>query len=290
MICVREAVVVAREDSGGEKRLVAYVVVREEMEAGELAAMLRTHLVGLLPEYMVPAAFVQLEALPLTPNGKLDRKALPEPQGDAYAQAGYEEPQGKIEEQLAGMWQELLGVERVGRQDHFFKLGGHSLLAMRLIARVQQVLGVELAVTTLFARPRLEQLAEAVRVAGVEGKQETLEPIVPISRVGAMPLSFAQQRLWFLGQMEGVSATYHIPAALRLRGELDREALKRSLDGIWERHEGLRSVFVAVEGEPRVELLPVEIGLPLLEHDLRGTRDAEAQLKELMRMEAQAPL
>ena len=134
----------------------------------------------------------------------------------------------------------------------------------------------------------LEQLAEAVREAGGEGKQ-ALPPMRMISRLEPMPLSFAQQRLWFLGQMEGVSATYHIPAALRLRGELDKEALKRSLDGIWERHEGLRSVFVAVEGEPRVELLPVEMGLPLLEHDVRGIGDAEAQLKELMRMEAQAP-
>ena len=240
---VREAVVVAREDEKGEKRLVAYVVAREEMEAGELAAILRAHLVGILPEYMVPRAIVRLEALPLTPNGKLDRKALPEPEGEAYGQHGYEQPQGEIEEALAAMWQELLGVERVGRQDHFFELGGHSLLAMRLIARVRQVLGVELAVSTLFARPMLEQLAEAVREAGGEGKQ-ALEPMRMISRLEPMPLSFAQQRLWFLAQMEGVSATYHIPAALRLRGELDVEALKRSLDGIWARHEGLRSVFV----------------------------------------------
>src|SRR5207247_453944 len=130
----------AREDEKGEKRLVGYVVVNGVVEAGEL----RTYLAERLPEYMVPAAFVQLEALPLTPNGKLDRKALPEPEGEAYGQHGYEEPQGKIEEQLAGMWEELLGVERVGRQDHFFEMGGHSLLAMRLIARVRQVLGVEL--------------------------------------------------------------------------------------------------------------------------------------------------
>ena len=230
----------------------------------------------------------EMEKLPLTPNGKLDRKALPGPEGEAYGQQGYEEPQGEIEEQLAGMWQELLGVERVGRQDHFFEMGGHSLLAMRLVARVRQVLGVELPVTRLFARPQLAQLAEAVREAGAEGKQEALEAIVPISRLEPMPLSYAQQRLWFLGQMEGVSVTYHIPAALRLRGELDREALKRSLDAIWARHEGLRSVFVAVEGEPRVELLPVEMGMPLLEHDLRGIVDAEERLQKLMVEEANA--
>ena len=285
---VREGVVVAREDGGGEKRLVAYVVAREERDGGELAGVLRTHLGGVLPEYMVPAAFVAMKKLPLTPNGKLDRKALPAPEGEAYGQQGYEEPQGEIEKQLAGMWQELLGIERVGRQDHFFELGGHSLLAMRLVAHVRQVLGVELPVTTLFARPQLGQLAEAVREAGASGKQEALEAIMPISRMEPMPLSYAQQRLWFLAQMEGVSATYHIPAALRLRGKLDGQALKRSLDAIWARHEGMRSVFVAVEGGPRVELLPVETGLPLIEHDLRGVVDAEEGLQKLMMEEANA--
>src|SRR5205823_10421525 len=120
----------------------------------------------------------------------------------------------------------------------------------------------------LFARPMLEQLAEAVREAGGEGKQEAMPPMRSVSRLGPIPLSFAQQRLWFLAQMEGVSVSYHIPVALRLRGELDRGALQRSLDEIWGRHEGLRSVFVVQEGEPRVELLPVEAGVPLLEHDL----------------------
>ena len=284
---VREAVVVAREEEKGEKRLVAYVVAREERDGGELAAMLRTHLVGILPEYMVPAAFVSLKELPLTPNGKLDRKALPAPEGGAYAQRIYEAPQGEIEESLANLWQELLGVERVGRQDHFFELGGHSLLAVRLQARIWKVLGVELPVAVLFARPTLERLAEAVRAAGREGKQ-ALPPIVSIARVGAMRLSFAQQRLWFLAQMEGGSVSYHIAAALRLRGELDRGVLKRSLDEIWRRHEGLRSVFVVEEGEPRVEVLPVERGLALEEHDLRGVVDAEERLQRLEVEEANA--
>ena len=197
---------------------------------------------------------------------------------------GMRSRRGDIEKKLAGIWRELLGVERVGRQDHFFELGGHSLLAMRLVARVRQVLGVELPVTTLFARSRLAQLAEAVKEAGHEG----LPPMAPISRLEPMPLSFTQQRLWFLAQMEGVSATYHIPIAHAAAGELDREALKRSLDAIWARHEGLRSVFVVKEGEPRVELLPVERGVPLLEHDLRGAVDAEERLQRLMVEEANA--
>ena len=147
-------------------------------------------------------------------------------------------------------------------------------------------MGVELAVTRVFAGPRLVQMGEAVKEAGGEEKLEGLVPIVPMSRGGAMQLSFTQQRLWFLAQMEGVSVTYHIPVALRLWGRLDVEALKRSLDGIWARHEGLRSVFVVEEGGPRIKLLPVEMGVPLLEHDLRGVSDAEERLQRLMEEEA----
>ena len=249
---------------------------------------MRAHLAGCLPEYMVPAAFVQMEELPLTPNGKLDRKGLPAPEGEAYAQRRYEAPAGEIEEVLAGIWQELLGVERVGRQDHFFELGGHSLLAVRLLARVRQWLGVELGMAVLFAQPTLRQLAEKVREAGAGGKLQVLPPITAVSREGALPLSFAQQRLWFLGQLEEVSATYHIPVGLRLRGELDGEALQRSLDRVVARHEALRSVFVETDGQPHVELLPEHTSLPLLEQDLRGVEDAEERLRELMVEEAQA--
>ncbi|ANP91638.1 hypothetical protein BA011_36715 (plasmid) [Rhizobium leguminosarum] len=161
---VGDAAVVAHADAGGDKRLVAYVVVKTtdgsaEADGAGLAASLRAHLGGLLPDYMVPSAFVRLEALPLTVNGKLDRKALPVPDDDAYARRAYEAPQGEIETLLAGIWAELLGVERVGRHDNFFELGGHSLLAVRLLVRLTEALAVELPLAILFAKPTLAELA-----------------------------------------------------------------------------------------------------------------------------------
>ncbi|HEU4881296.1 MAG TPA: non-ribosomal peptide synthetase, partial [Longimicrobium sp.] len=153
---VRQAVVLAREDVPGDVRLVAYVVGDADAES------LRAHLSTALPEYMVPAAYVRLEALPLTPNGKLDRKALPAPEGDAYASREYEAPVGKIEEGLAEIWTELLRVERVGRRDHFFDLGGHSLLALQVVSRVREVMGVELPLAAVFDNPVLAALGERI--------------------------------------------------------------------------------------------------------------------------------
>ena len=220
---VREAVVLAREDGPGDKRLVAYYTVVPDAEAADAEA-LRRHLSAILPEYMVPAAYVRLDALPLTANGKLDRKALPAPDGAAYAVRGYEAPVGEIEMHLARIWAEVLGLERVGRHDNFFELGGHSLLAVRVISRLRQALGVEVALAELFARPVLADFAEAVR----EGARTTLPPITAARRDEPLPLSFAQQRLWFLAQMEGVSQAYHIVRALRLTGELDRGRIARA--------------------------------------------------------------
>ncbi|MER8931317.1 phosphopantetheine-binding protein, partial [Mesorhizobium sp. M0859] len=164
---VGEAVVVARADRTGDQRLVAYLVAKpadgsDDADGGALAGALRAHLASLLPDYMVPAAFVQLAALPLTPNGKLDRQALPAPDDEAYARAAYEAPQGEVETLLAGIWQELLGLERIGRHDHFFELGGHSLLAVQLLSRLPRAVGVELPLTRLFARPVLADLAESI--------------------------------------------------------------------------------------------------------------------------------
>jgi len=161
---VGEAVVVAREDSAGDKRLVAYVVAAAAAAAGEAAeraAALRAHLAARLPDYMVPAAYVVLDALPLTPNGKLDRKALPDPDDDAFARAAYEAPRGEVEEALAAIWSELLGVEKISRNDNFFELGGHSLLAMRMISRVQSEFGISIALSTLFNNSAFLTFAEA---------------------------------------------------------------------------------------------------------------------------------
>ncbi|HEX2079821.1 MAG TPA: amino acid adenylation domain-containing protein, partial [Longimicrobium sp.] len=245
---VREARVIAREDEAGETRLVAYVV-------GDLDAEgLRGHLRKSLPEYMVPAAFVVLEQLPLTANGKLDRGALPAP-NFAPAEERYTEPRTPTEEVLAGIWAEVLGIERVGIRDNFFARGGHSLLATRVVSRVRQVFGVEVPLRALFEGPTVAELAvrvEALRRAGLP----VLPPVVPTERTGALPLSFAQERLWFIDRLEPGSAVYNIPVAWRLGGALDVAALERSLSEIVRRHEALRTVFAEVNGSPVQVIAP----------------------------------
>ena len=204
---------------------------------------------------MVPAAFVSMDAFPLTPNGKLDRRALPAPGDDDFARQNFEAPQGEIETALAAIWSELLGVERVSRHDEFFALGGHSLLAVRLMNRVTS-LGAHIPLSSLFASPGLSAFAAVVRAQLVQG-ETVLPDITPVSRDNVIPLSFAQQRLWFLTQLEGVSDTYHIPLAVRLRGILDQSAWRQSMDDLYSRHEALRSVFVSLNGQPKVHILPL---------------------------------
>ncbi|MEN0570875.1 amino acid adenylation domain-containing protein [Serratia nevei] len=277
---VREAVVDARA-VGDDKRLVAWVVPAAGVAEETLAGALRQHVSAALPDYMVPSAWVVVAALPLSPNGKLDRRALPEPQG-AQSQAAYEAPQGEHETLLAAIWRELLNVEQVGRHDNFFELGGHSLLAVRLTNRLQQV-EWQLPLQTLFANPTLLALAQQLRRT-----DEALPPIEAMPRGAALPLSFAQQRLWFLTQLEGLSETYHIPLALSLRGELDLPAWRQSLDALYARHEALRSRFVTVEGQPQAHILPAD-ALPLTVHDLRGRQDAQSQARQLAQRLTEAP-
>ncbi|HET7461831.1 MAG TPA: amino acid adenylation domain-containing protein, partial [Longimicrobium sp.] len=282
---VREAVVLARGDGpggGGEKRLVAYYVG----EGGAVGAeSLRAHLGERLPEYMVPAAYVRLEHFPLTPAGKLDRAALPAPEGDAYVVREYEEPVGETEQALAEIWAEVLGAERVGRRDDFFDLGGHSLLAVQVISRVRQVLEAEVELGTLFTRPVLADFARGLETAA----RAALPPIEPAAREGRVPLSFAQQRLWFLEQLGTLGSAYHVSKRQRLRGELDRGALARALDAIVARHESLRTVFAQTDGVPEQRIAPADAGFPLREHDLEGHADAKAELGRLVAEEAHAP-
>ncbi|HET7463026.1 MAG TPA: amino acid adenylation domain-containing protein, partial [Longimicrobium sp.] len=279
---VRDAVVLAREDVPGERRLVAYYTAQAPAEAEAL----RAHLAGRLPEHMLPAAFVRLDALPLTAGRKVDRRALPAPEGDAYATRGYEAPAGETERAVAAVWAEVLGVERVGRRDHFFELGGYSLLAVQVISRVRQALSVQVALGDLFTRPVLADFARELETA----PRAELPPIEPAGREGRLPLSFAQQRLWFLEQMEELGSTYHISHRMRLRGEMDRDALVRTLDRIVARHEVLRTVFVEVEGVAEQRIAPAEAGgLHLVEHDLGGRPDAMAELRRLVAAEARAP-
>ncbi|MBX8615752.1 amino acid adenylation domain-containing protein [Pseudomonas cichorii] len=278
---VRDAVVLAREDEPGRVRLVAYFTQHQDAEA-ITSEQMRAALQANLPEYMVPAAFVELETLPLTANGKLDSRALPKPDRSALFGMTYEAPQGEVEIALAQIWAEVLQVEQVGRHDHFFDLGGHSLLAMRMVSQVRQQLGVELPLGELFALGELAAVAAAV--SGIERTEQA--QILPASRDQSLPLSFAQQRLWFLAQMEGGNEAYNIPMALSLQGALDVPALSRALARIVERHETLRSRFIALEDGAQVLFAPVadEVVLPV--EDLRHNPEA---LAERVRTEAAAP-
>ena len=281
---VREAVVLAREDQPGDKRLVAYLIAHEN--GGLDVAALREALLQQLPEHMLPSAFVRLDAFPLTPNGKLDRKALPAPDGTSLVTRVYEVPQGEVEETLAGIWQTLLNVERVGRHDHFFELGGHSLLAVQLVSHVRDALGVEVALRELFVRPTLQAFAEMVPQAAAS----TLGRIEAIARDRPLPLSLAQQRLWFIGQLdEAASRAYHMPTALRLSGRLDRSALQATLDRLVARQEGLRTRFVSIDGVPHQAFAPADVGFVLVEHDLRNIPEPERRVTELATEEAAAP-
>jgi amino acid adenylation domain-containing protein len=269
---VREALVLAREDIPGDQRLVAYFVPAGGAEP--TPAELRAQLAADLPDYMLPAAFMRLDALPLTPNGKLDRKALPIPGQDALSSRVYEAPTGPVEPVIAAIWQDLLGVPRVGRHDNFFELGGHSLLAVQMVSRLRQRLDVELPLRALFTQPTLAGLAAVVDQAG----QSTLSAIPPADRNAALPLSWAQQRLWFLDQLDhAAGAAYHMPAALRLSGTLDRDALRATLDRIVARHEGLRTTFARAADGPVQVIAPSDCGFALAEHDLRDLDQAERE-------------
>ncbi|WP_120313396.1 non-ribosomal peptide synthetase, partial [Mycobacterium mantenii] len=243
---VEQAVVLAREDRPGDKRLVGYVTGTAE------PAAIRAALAERLPEYMVPAALVVLDVLPLTPNGKLDTRALSAPEYQS-AGGGYRAPASPVEEILVGIYAQVLGVERVGVDDSFFDLGGDSLLATRLIAAIETALDAGLSVRTVFEAPTVAELAP--RICAGAGR---LEPLVAGERPAVVPLSFAQQRLWFLDQLQGPSPVYNMPAALRLSGRLDAEALGAALADVVARHESLRTLFVAPEGTPQQVVIPGE--------------------------------
>ncbi len=275
---VHQAVVVARDDAMGGRRLVAYVVghTGSAVDAGEL----RAHLKRSLPDYMVPAAIVLLDALPLTANRKVDRRALRAPEDDALIRGEYAAPRTPTEEVLASIWCEVLKLERVGVHDNFFELGGHSLLAMRLTARIRDAFRVELPLRALFEAPTIGDLAVRMEAAQGQGLRLSAPALVAQPRPDALPLSYAQERLWLLEQIGGLSSAYNLAAAVRLRGALDGAALERSFAAIVGRHEALRTRFAVVNESPAQVINPAgsfELAIEDLSELPEGERAAAAR-------------
>ena len=263
---VREAAVVAREDPEGDRRLVGYVAV--DSGTPPSTDELRRHLFAKLPSYMVPSALEILPALPRLPNGKLDGAGLPAPWAappPTRSDRPTAGPRTPVEEILAGLWSALLGVERVGLDDDFFALGGHSLLATRLMSRLRTTLAVELPVRALFQAPTLAGLAVRIEEARAAGGAAA-PPIEPVPRGVELPLSFDQQRLWFVHQLAPESAGYNMRSALKLTGRLEAGVLARSLTEVVRRHETLRTAFPARDGRPAQTIAaPRPVALPLVD-------------------------
>ncbi|HEY0602095.1 MAG TPA: amino acid adenylation domain-containing protein, partial [Herpetosiphonaceae bacterium] len=305
---VGEAVVVVREDSG-DKRLVAYVVGEQgnkgtkEQENLELrtenqgddsdgsrspgghpvlgSAELRQWLGARLPDYMVPSVVVVLDVLPLTPSGKIDRRALPAPEWSAIvSDQPFIAPRTPVEEVVANVWADVLGLARVGRDDNFFALGGHSLLATQVISRLRQTFGIDLPLRSLFDTPTVPGLAEQIEVARRHVEQIPSPPLQPIARDQELPLSFAQQRLWFLDQLNPGHSFYNMYVAVRLTGALDVSAVERSLNAIVQRHEALRTTIAPMNGNP-VQVIHANLPIPLPIVDLRDLPAAEREAEAL---------
>ena len=285
---VKEAIVVAREELDGEKRVVAYIVAGQESRPG--INELRIHLKSRLPDYMIPSAFVYLDALPLTSHGKIDRRALPAPDAERPALAeAFLAPRSGVEEMLASIWSDVLGV-RVGVNDNFFELGGHSLLATQVMSRVREAFGIEIALRSLFEQPTVRELAETIEEGLAQGVG-MLPRVAKAEREGnVMPLSFAQQRLWFIDQLEPGNPVYNTPRGVRLRGMLDIAALESALTTLVRRHEALRTTFRDLHGEPVQVIGNAEPFIVTVE-DLSGLPEEtrEEETRRLIRDEVQRP-
>ncbi len=283
---VKDVVVVTREIRG-EKRLVAYVVPEGRVDSRQQTVdSLRDYLRERLPDYMIPSAFVMLAELPLTPNRKIDRAALPDPEVEAEAESSYAAPRTPVETTLAEIWAQVLGVERVGINDNFFNLGGHSLLATQLVARTRQIFGSSYSLHMLFESPTVAGAAAAIgsRFGTVQPGRMTASR----GTGGRKPLSFAQQRLWFLEQLTPGEATYNLALTLRLTGPLDRQAAERSIQEIVRRHDVLRTTFAVDAGGPvQVVAAMQPLAIPFV--DLAGFADPEAELQIRLATESRRP-
>ena len=246
---IQKAIVLCREDQPGEKTLVAYVVPTDSAQPsqGDMTMWLKRT----LPDYMIPSAFLMLQALPLTPNGKVDRKALPAPdQTQRIGTEPYAPPRTPMEELVVDIWRDLLNIDHIGVHDNFFELGGHSLLATQVVARLRPLSSATLSLRTFFDRPTIAELSATIQGSVSLPTGATSQPLSPQKQEGPPPLSFAQQRLWFLEQWEPGNFAYLLPYAWRLTGLLQISALEASLTTLAARHESLRTSVALVDGQP----------------------------------------
>ncbi|MHB8462795.1 MAG: amino acid adenylation domain-containing protein, partial [Vulcanimicrobiaceae bacterium] len=281
---VSTAAIIAREDAAGEKRLVAYYT-RNNAACALTANELRTYLLNKLPEYMVPSAYVELVELPVSANGKLDRATLPAPSGSDFGASEYAPPVGKIETVLASIWCDVLDIERVSRFDNFFALGGHSLLAVRVRSKLRDFAGLDVTLAHFFARPVLCELAASISMSGAR----SLPEIGIVERVGPLPLSSAQQRMWLLSQLDNAGRAYHIHSSTRLSGQVDASALGRALLRIVERHEALRTAFTIIDTIPAQSAVLANEAFALRVLDLRTGEDESRNFEIILAEESSAP-
>ncbi len=280
---VADAVALVREDVPGDRRIAAYVVTARGEDG--LAGHLRAHLQNSLPDYMIPSAFVAMAEWPRTPNGKIDRRALPAPDG-ARADAGFVAPRTPVEELVAGIWCEVLGLTRVGVHDNFFELGGHSLLATRILSRMRAVLGRDVPLRRIFNAPTVAGLVESLEAA--DGSKPSQPAIAPADRTRPLPLSFAQERLWFVHQLDPESSAYNLAGAVRLQGDLDVAALQKAFEEIVHRHEALRSAVVMREGVPELRIdATAQVVLRVV--DWHGAPAPDESLDDYLASEARRP-
>ncbi|MCI0467045.1 MAG: amino acid adenylation domain-containing protein [Beijerinckiaceae bacterium] len=260
---LKDAAVKAWPDTKSGYRLVAYFVARgnEPISSEALSAFLRDW----LPNYMVPASYIELAELPLNPNGKLNREALPEPETSNPGEE-FQAPANPAEEIIAGVWAGLLSRGRIGRNDNFFALGGHSLLATQAIARINHMFHLGIPLRALFEAPTIASFAARIDAARCSRDEPALPPLIPAARKGALPLSHAQLRLWFMQQFRPNNTLYHFAVAVRITGPFDAAAFERSLNAMIERHEALRTIFKEEWGELRQEILPgLKVRLDIVE-------------------------
>ncbi|MCX2829791.1 amino acid adenylation domain-containing protein [Bacillus sp. DHT2] len=283
---IKEVAVLAREDETGDKRLVAYVVGEGSVQDW------REHVKAQLPNYMVPAHFVRMDALPLTINGKFDTKALPK--WDSVVQASVEHigPRNETEKKLVTIWSNVLCVEQstIGVHDNFFELGGHSLLATQVVSRLQELFQIKLPLSELFQYSTIEGLSQRITTLLQEDKGYEIPPLQPKERGERVPLSYAQQRLWFLDQLEQNSSIYNIPTAWHLKGKWGIEALEKGYNALLRRHEVLRTVIQEINGEP-MQVIKAYTKKSLQVIDLRhfSQEEKELQMKTLTQSEIETP-